>query len=134
MALKRLSSFIALLYVSQLASAGLGQQTQPPSSAPQQSIQPRRVPLPRSDGPAVQRSASQEGVEPAPSPQPGPPPQAQPAPRVPPERRLLPPPTAAGGGDLVSLNFSRADLVEVIHILAQHLRLTYTIDPDARAL
>jgi general secretion pathway protein D len=32
----------------------------------------------------------------------------------------------------VSLNFSRADLVEVIHILAQHLRLTYTIDPEVK--
>ncbi len=33
---------------------------------------------------------------------------------------------------MVSLNFSRADLVEIIHIIAQHLRLTYTIDPDVK--
>jgi general secretion pathway protein D len=32
----------------------------------------------------------------------------------------------------VSLNFNRADLVEVIHVLAQHLKITYTIDPDVK--
>src|SRR5262245_3222069 len=48
-----------------------------------------------------------------------------------PERTPLPPPSAAPGG-MVSLNFNRADLVEIIHILAQHLRLTYTIDPEVK--
>jgi general secretion pathway protein D len=33
---------------------------------------------------------------------------------------------------MVSLNFNRADLVEIIHIIAQHLGLTYTIDPDVK--
>jgi general secretion pathway protein D len=33
---------------------------------------------------------------------------------------------------MVSLNFNRADLVEVIHILAQHLKLTYTVDPEVK--
>jgi general secretion pathway protein D len=33
---------------------------------------------------------------------------------------------------MVSLNFNRADLVEIIHILAQHLKLTYTIDPEVK--
>lgn len=33
---------------------------------------------------------------------------------------------------MVSLNFNRADLVEIVHILAQHLRLTYTIDPEVK--
>ena len=33
---------------------------------------------------------------------------------------------------MVSLNFNRADLVEVIHVLAQHLKLTYTIDPEVK--
>ncbi|MBI2359495.1 MAG: hypothetical protein HYV04_11450 [Deltaproteobacteria bacterium] len=56
---------------------------------------------------------------------------AEAKPAAPPERRAAPPPTASRT-DLVSLNFSRADLVEVIHVLAQHLRLTYTIDPDVR--
>jgi general secretion pathway protein D len=48
-----------------------------------------------------------------------------------PERTLLPPPSATSGG-MVSLNFNRADLVEIIHILAQHLKLTYTIDPEVK--
>ena len=48
-----------------------------------------------------------------------------------PERTLLPPPSVPSGG-MVSLNFNRADLVEIIHILAQHLRLTYTIDPEVK--
>lgn len=48
-----------------------------------------------------------------------------------PERRLAPPP-AVFRGELVSLNFNRADLIEVIHVLAQHLRITYTIDPDVK--
>ncbi len=33
---------------------------------------------------------------------------------------------------MISLNFNRADLVEVIHIIAQQLGLTYTIDPDVK--
>ncbi|HEY6363861.1 MAG TPA: type II secretion system secretin GspD [Candidatus Binatia bacterium] len=44
---------------------------------------------------------------------------------------MLPPPSVASGG-MVSLNFNRADLIEIIHILAQHLRLTYTIDPEVK--
>ena len=35
-------------------------------------------------------------------------------------------------GGMVSLNFTRADLIEIIHIIAQHLRLTYTIDPEVK--
>jgi general secretion pathway protein D len=50
-----------------------------------------------------------------------------------PERRLLPPPsTPAPAGGMISLNFTRADLVEIIHIIAQHLHLTYTIDPEVK--
>jgi len=33
---------------------------------------------------------------------------------------------------MVSLNFNRADLVEIIHIIAQQLHLTYTIDPEVK--
>jgi general secretion pathway protein D len=33
---------------------------------------------------------------------------------------------------MVSLNFNRADLIEIIHIIAQQLRLTYTIDPEVK--
>ena len=32
----------------------------------------------------------------------------------------------------VTLNFDRADLVEVIHVFARHLRFNFTIDPDVR--
>ena len=64
------------------------------------------------------------------TPPPVPPSQVAPVP-VPPERRLLPPPSVPSGG-MVSLNFTRADLVEIIHIIAQHLRLTYTIDPEVK--
>jgi len=74
--------------------------------------------------------------------QPAPPAAGQAAPQAPPagrarppvaipERRLVPPP-AVSRGELVSLNFNRADLIEVIHVLAQHLRITYTIDPDVK--
>jgi general secretion pathway protein D len=50
---------------------------------------------------------------------------------VPPQRRLLPSPSVSGAG-MVSLNFNRADLIEIVHIIAQHLRLTYTIDPEVK--
>src|SRR4030095_4982098 len=46
--------------------------------------------------------------------------------------RTLPPPPLVPSGGMVSLNFNRADLVEIIHILAQHLKLTYTIDPEVK--
>lgn len=81
--------------------------------------------------------------QPAPSqaPQPGSPsqeaPAAPPQVPVPPARRTLPPPAVSGpapapGAGVVSLNFNRADLVEIIHVLAQHLKLTYTIDPEVK--
>lgn len=60
------------------------------------------------------------------------PPQPQPGPSpVAPGPRMIPPQTAAPSG-MVSLNFNRADLVEIIHIIAQQLRLTYTIDPEVK--
>jgi general secretion pathway protein D len=59
-------------------------------------------------------------------------PQVSPVP-IRPERRLSPPPSApASSGGMISLNFTRADLVEIIHIIAQHLHLTYTIDPEVK--
>lgn len=70
--------------------------------------------------PPLQQPQVQPGV---PSPQLGSP--------VTPERRMLPSPSPAAGG-MVSLNFNRADLVEIIHIIAQQLRLTYTIDPEVK--
>ncbi|MFQ5682168.1 MAG: type II secretion system secretin GspD [Candidatus Binatia bacterium] len=40
--------------------------------------------------------------------------------------------TGSATEQLVSLNFSQVDLVEIIHVLAQHLKLTYTIDPKVK--
>jgi hypothetical protein len=51
------------------------------------------------------------------------------APVAPPQASAVPPSGQAG---LVSLNFTGADLVEVIHVLAQYLKLNYTIDPGVR--
>ncbi len=70
--------------------------------------------------------AQEEKVEPIPSAPSSP--QVTP-PSGPPERRKVPPPARA---DLVSLNFNHAELVEVIHVLAQHLKLNYTIDPEVK--
>lgn len=91
-----------------------------PGSAPvKPPVIPRRVPVPAQTPPGVpQGEAPQTPAE-------GVPPQAGPAPR-----RFAPTPGTAGG--MVSLNFNRADLVEIIHIIAQQLRLTYTIDPDVK--
>jgi len=105
-------------------------QVQP--SPKQQPVIPRRVPvMPQQPG-----AAPKQQVPGASTPSDGTVTQGAPPPRqapTPPERRLLPPPRVpSGGGGMVSLNFSRADLVEIIHILAQHLRLTYTIDPEVK--
>ena len=75
-----------------------------------------------------------EGDEDAPAEKPGAP--RIPSPRQPrrqpaaPERRGAA--AAPHRGDLVSLNFNRADLIEIVHVLAQHLKLTYTIDPEVK--
>jgi general secretion pathway protein D len=107
-------------------------QAQTPQPAPRQQI------LGQSQQPSASGAVPSAPVSPA-VPQPAPQPSAAPvsppqngsAPAVPPERRLLPPPTIPSGG-MVSLNFNRADLVEIIHIIAQQLRLTYTIDPEVK--
>jgi general secretion pathway protein D len=86
-----------------------------------------RFPVPVAQQQVQPPPASEAATPPAKSP-----PQGLPTP-VAPERRLLPPPAApAAPGGMISLNFTRADLVEIIHIIAQHLRLTYTIDPEVK--
>jgi general secretion pathway protein D len=52
-----------------------------------------------------------------------------PTPAAPTQRRFS---AAPAPGGMISLNFNRADLVEIIHIIAQQLRLTYTIDPEVK--
>lgn len=88
------------------------------------SLSAQEPPTPSAPPPQAQQA-------PTPKPEVAPAPKVSPPPR-PPERRLVPPPTAARTTDMVSLNFNRAELVEVIHVLAQHLKLTYTIDPEVK--
>ena len=116
-----------------------GSQPTPPVARPP--VIPRRIPAPgqvpgAQSAPPVAPQA--QGKTPAgPTPQlpgapgePGSPETAAPTPPVP-QRRAGPAPSVPAGG-MVSLNFNRADLVEIIHIIAQQLRLTYTIDPEVK--
>lgn len=116
----------------------LGDPNLPPGARPP--VLPRRIPAPVQ----AQGQPTPQGVPPQPQPgtpipQPGQPGQVdpsgapQPVPTVPAPavRRAGPAPSFPAGG-MVSLNFNRADLVEIIHIIAQQLRLTYTIDPEVK--
>ena len=101
-------------------------QTPPTPSSP---IIPRRVPIPAQPPvPTAPQAASPTGPQAQPAPSAAPAPQVAPAV---PQRRIAGTPSLPAGG-MVSLNFSRADLVEVIHIIAQQLGLTYTIDPEVK--
>jgi general secretion pathway protein D len=93
----------------------------PPGQAPAPAAVPGPLPtpLPPNQAPPVSGDSS------APAPQP------VPAIPVPSARRGIPGQSIPAGG-MVSLNFNRADLVEIIHIIAQQLRLTYTIDPEVK--
>ena len=113
----------------------------PPGARPP--IVPRRVPAPAIPGQAGQ--VPTPGTVPGPLPTPLPPnqvapgqpdpnapvPQPAPASPLPSARRGIPGQSFPVGG-MVSLNFNRADLVEIIHIIAQQLKLTYTIDPEVK--
>ena len=106
--------------------AAPGEAQPSPNQLPRRApVIPQRPPSPAQQAPGT--PAPSDGT--VPQGVPTPPPAATP---IPPERRMLPPPSTAGG--MVSLNFNRADLVEIIHILAQHLRLTYTIDPEVKGI
>lgn len=50
----------------------------------------------------------------------------------PPGRRMVPAPAVARTPEMVSLKFDRAELVEVIRVLAQHLKLACAIDPEVK--
>ena len=126
--------------------------TQPNGSAPSPSPNAPSLPRPRvqpinpAQGPAAPSGAPNLSASPVPQPQPVPQAQTPTAPNgnqqtqtgpgpqgaAVPERRLLPPPTVPRGGGMVSLNFNRADLIEIIHIIAQQLGLNYTIDPEVK--
>ena len=61
----------------------------------------------------------------------GPKPKAEPSPPGPAQPKTAGPYESVQPG-LVSLDFTGVDLVEVIHLLAQYLKLNYTIDPAVR--
>jgi general secretion pathway protein D len=109
----------------------------PPAVKPP--VVPRRTPLPaqppgmtqpQGPGPAgMPQPGTAAAPQATPSPEDAQAPQVAPTPSGP--QRRLPQATMPSGG-MVSLNFNRADLVEIIHIIAQQLRLTYTIDPEVK--
>jgi general secretion pathway protein D len=105
----------------------------PPAAKPP--VMPRRTPLPTQPPGVTQPPGTTPQPGTAAAPQAAPSPEDAQAPQVGPTppgpQRRLPPATTPSGG-MVSLNFNRADLVEIIHIIAQQLRLTYTIDPEVK--
>jgi len=142
MPIRVLTRFLILLPLAGFSFALAAQEEPQPNQKVPAPAQPTPVPSPSKSEPA----------SPAPKPFPRPPvprqapgrsqpdtatgeqtgaaPAQSPAP-VPPQRRLLPSPSVPNAG-MVSLNFNRADLIEIVHIIAQHLRLTYTIDPEVK--
>jgi general secretion pathway protein D len=106
----------------------------PPAVRPP--VIPRRTPVPvqptqpQGPGPgAIPQPGTAAAPQTMPSPDDAQAPQVAPTPPGP--QRRVPSATMPSGG-MVSLNFNRADLVEIIHIIAQQLRLTYTIDPEVK--
>jgi general secretion pathway protein D len=149
----RLAAFVSVAgVVVPLAAQQPPVPTQPGSTPAQsvpgatQPVDPNNPPAPKP--PVIPRPVPVPAQQPGVAPQPGPP-KAQQAPAQPqpdagesqvppapserpgPQRRFTPAPSLSSGG-MISLNFNRADLVEIIHIIAQQLRLTYTIDPEVK--
>jgi general secretion pathway protein D len=115
----------------------------PTSPSPRTPVIPRRIPAPGQTPGSVAPQAAQQPVPPGqpagpspgdsettPSPSGGAPSPEATGPSG--AQRRFSPPTAVPAGGMVSLNFNRADLVEIIHIIAQQLHLTYTIDPEVK--
>ena len=104
------------------------QPTPVPGSSNGEPAAPAPKPFPQP--PAPRRAPARPQPDTAAGDQAGAPTEESPVPASP-QRRLLPSPSVPNAG-MVSLNFNRADLIEIIHIIAQHLRLTYTIDPEVK--
>src|SRR5262245_4532252 len=102
---------------------------QTPGSVAPQGVPPNAAQVPTGQ-PAVPQPGAEPGMQTPPSPQESPAPQSPSIPMGP--QRRFQPGTAMPAGGMISLNFNRADLVEIIHIIAQQLRLTYTIDPEVK--
>ena len=96
-----------------------------PVQVPGQVPVPGPLPTPLPTNPAVPAQS------PAVDPNAAAPAQPTPATPVPSPRRGITGQSLPSSG-MVSLNFNRADLVEIIHIIAQQLKLTYTIDPEVK--
>ncbi len=134
MAVKRMAGFTAGVAVVGLAIPLLAQQ----APAPSQSTPVPSQTVPGADQPGAPSEpsappAAKPPVIPRRIPVPAQPPgsiRPQSEPQAVPQGRFSPPPSPSGG--MISLNFNRADLVEIIHIIAQQLRLTYTIDPEVK--
>ena len=134
MAEKRIAGFAAGIAVVGLAIPLLAQQ----APAPGQSTPVPSQTVPGADQPATPSEpsappAAKPPVIPRRIPVPAQPPgsvRPQSESQAAPQGRFSPLPTPPGG--MISLNFNRADLVEIIHIIAQQLRLTYTIDPEVK--
>ncbi|HEX5607827.1 MAG TPA: hypothetical protein VFY96_14980, partial [Candidatus Binatia bacterium] len=104
---------------------------QPPTTQQAPTVVPRRiVPPDRAPAQVQGQQAAPQAPQAAPaSPEAAPGPDTTPTPSAPAQRRFS---AAPAPGGMISLNFNRADLVEIIHIIAQQLRLTYTIDPEVK--
>ena len=152
---KRLTKLMAVLIATGVAAPLFAQQAPSPNlpstnvptpTAPAQSPATQQAPtiVPRRIVPPEQPAAQIQGQRAAPQPpqaapappDAGTPPQSPapaadnlPTPAAPAQRRFS---AAPAPGGMISLNFNRADLVEIIHIIAQQLRLTYTIDPEVK--
>jgi len=152
---KRLTQLIAAIVATVVAAPLFAQQApspnlpstnvptptapaQPPATQQAPTIVPRRIVPP--EQPAAQVQGQQAAPQPPQAapvpPDAGTPPQSTapaadnlPTPAAPAQRRFS---AAPAPGGMISLNFNRADLVEIIHIIAQQLRLTYTIDPEVK--
>ena len=163
MSLKSVSRMAVWVFATAVAApAGSQQPPVPPTAAPSPNaaqpqipadpniapgarppILPRRIPAPVQAQGQVSPPGTVPTPKPPPSPQvvPGQPlpvdPGAAAQPPVPSIPAAAPRRATSGqslpAGGMVSLNFNRADLVEIIHIIAQQLRLTYTIDPEVKS-
>jgi len=136
-----LAIFVAApLFAQQAPDPNLPSPNVPTPAAPAQPPAAQQVPtpvVPRRILPPGQNPTQAQGqqAQPAPPETGTPPPSTAPAaenmptPSAPAQRRFS---AAPAPGGMISLNFNRADLIEIIHIIAQQLRLTYTIDPEVK--
>jgi general secretion pathway protein D len=146
---KRLTELVAAILVTLVAAPLFAQQvpnpnlpgsnvptptapTQPPATQQVPTpVVPRRIVPPDQNPAQVQSQQAQPAVPESGTPpsSAAPPVENMPTPSAPAQRRFS---AAPAPGGMISLNFNRADLIEIIHIIAQQLRLTYTIDPEVK--